>query len=211
MHYDKNYFEWQRQIGNLGGKLDKFKFEPYVSADDTVVDFGCGGGFILKNLSCKRRIGIDVNQTAREYAASENGIEVFSCADELPDNVADIIISNHALEHVDSPLDILKALYPKLKDGGKIVFVVPLERKKKYEEDDINMHLFTWCEQNLGNLFKVAGYKVVSVEELFHRWPRHYEKLYKIFGLKFVSFVASVYAHVHRNLSQIRVVATKER
>ena len=39
MHYDEKYFEWQRNMGIIGGKVDKFKFEPFITSTDTVIDF----------------------------------------------------------------------------------------------------------------------------------------------------------------------------
>jgi len=51
---------------------------------------------------------------------------------------ADVIISNHALEHTLHPLQELEALLPKLKPGGKVVFVVPCESiARKHKPDDI--------------------------------------------------------------------------
>ena len=77
MHYDNDYFEWQKNMGVIGGVVDKFKFEPYINETDAVIDFGCGGGYILSNINCKRKIGIEINSTAREYAREKNEIEMF--------------------------------------------------------------------------------------------------------------------------------------
>src|SRR5690606_7136957 len=110
---------------------------------------------------CKNKLG-EINETAREYAKTI-GITLYDNADKIEDNWADVIISNHALEHVENPLGEIKELYKKLKPGGKIVFVVPHERRKKYVEGNIHNHFFSWAEINLGNLFKHAGYEVVEV------------------------------------------------
>lgn len=48
MHYNKEYFEWQKNVGALGGVLNRFKFEAYIAGLDTVIDFGCGGGILIK-------------------------------------------------------------------------------------------------------------------------------------------------------------------
>ena len=50
-YYDKNYFDWQKQIGVLGGSLNKFKFESHVKDTDILMDFGCGGGYLLNNFN----------------------------------------------------------------------------------------------------------------------------------------------------------------
>ena len=53
-HYDQqageDYFDFQASIGEFGGWANVTKFSDYVAPGDTVLDFGCGGGYLLKNL-----------------------------------------------------------------------------------------------------------------------------------------------------------------
>ena len=187
------------------------KFEAYIAGLAPVIDCGCGGGYLLRNLNCKRKIGVEINSVARQYAKEKNGIEVFENVDLVPDNIADVIISNHALEHTECPYEIIKKLSLKLKKGGKIVFVVPSEGKKKYDPGDINMHLYTWNEQNIGNLFKQAGYYIEDVERLKHTWPPiGYQQIYKMFGEKIFHIISCIWARIHPSISQIRIVAKKQ-
>ncbi len=62
-HYDVDYFAWQKKIGLFGGKANSFKFARTVNKTDTVIDFGCGGGFLLKQLDCAEKIGIEPNSS----------------------------------------------------------------------------------------------------------------------------------------------------
>lgn len=208
-HYDEKYFLWQKEMGEFGGKADSFKFESLINEKDTVLDFGCGGGYLLSILTCKRRIGIELNDVARQHAV-EKGIEVYKYSTEVPDNSCDLIISNHALEHTFNPYGEIKSLYSKLKQNGMIVFVVPNEKKKKWNPKDINKHLYTWSEINIGNLFDIAGYNVLSVKEIYHRWPPKYILIYKFFGKTIFHFICRIYGFVRNNLSQIKIVATKK-
>ena len=52
-HYNKKYFEWQKDVGIFGAKANKIKFEELISKNLKVLDFGCGGGFLLMNLNAK--------------------------------------------------------------------------------------------------------------------------------------------------------------
>ena len=112
-YYDKDYFDWQKNVGAFGGRANSFKFNKTVSQKDTVIDFGCGGGFLLKNLDCQNRIGIEPNESAA-ISVKDFGIKhFFSPLDalrELGEEVADVIVSNHALEHTLNPLDEIKNL-----------------------------------------------------------------------------------------------------
>jgi SAM-dependent methyltransferase len=183
-------------------------YERNINPEDNVIDFGCGGGFLLANFKCRNKIGIEINPEARKIASS-NGIETVSQVNEIPDAWADVIISCHALEHTNRPLDELIALYPKLKTKGKIIFVVPYERKAPFKQNDINQHLYTWSEMNLGNLFTKAGYKVIKVEEIHHRFPPYSHQLVRLLGERLFYGVSRIYGSLRRKMTQVRVVAEK--
>jgi SAM-dependent methyltransferase len=143
-HYDDEYFDWQASLGEFGGWANQSKFVEYISSNSRVLDFGCGGGFLLENIKCSKKIGVEVNPSAVE-TARKKGIEVFTKVEDVPDEYVDVIISNNALEHTLQPLEELKALYKKLKVGGKVIFVVPCESIiYSYKPNDINHHLYSW-------------------------------------------------------------------
>ena len=208
-HYEQHYFDWQKSIGAFGGSANLFKFETHIEETDKVIDFGSGGGYLLANIKANDKIGVEINDSAREEA-SKMGIKTFSSFDLIEDNWADIIISNHALEHVHNPLMELKQLKNKLKVNGKIVFVVPYERDNVFVANDINFHLFTWSEMNLGNLFTLAGFKVDSVTEIKHRWPRKFTKIRKRYGEKMFHKICRINGALNREVSQVKIVAHKE-
>ncbi|HKT35398.1 MAG TPA: class I SAM-dependent methyltransferase [Nitrospira sp.] len=125
-YYDEAYFSWQAPLGEFGGWANQAKFDGHIAANSTVLDFGCGGGFLLKNVACGKRVGVELNPVAAD-TAKKNGIEVYRTVDEVPDRYVDLVISNNALEHTLYPLQELKALHKKLRVGGRMVFVVPCE------------------------------------------------------------------------------------
>jgi SAM-dependent methyltransferase len=207
-YYNKDYFDRQKEIGELEGETGLFKFKDYIKPTDTVIDFGCGGGYLLKSLSCNGKIGIEPNKTAQE-TAKRNGIEVYSSIEEIPDNFADAVISNHVLEHVLCPFESLSLLKRKVKFGGKLIFVVPYQTPREgFRENDINQHLYTWNPLTLGNLFKAAGYNVVKVDTIRHTWPPGYKIIRKLFGRTLFHFASRIYA-ILKNSYQIRIIAEK--
>lgn len=169
----KDYFAFQHQGGLLRGQLNaRTKFARFVRPGDTVLDFGCGGGTLLRSLECARRIGVEINPVARAEAQS-HGIEVFEMPADVPDGIATVVISNHALEHVINPAAALQALRSKLKAGGKLVLVVPIDdwrTQRCYDPKNIDHHLYTWTPRLLGNLLSETGYRVDSVTVLTHAW-----------------------------------------
>ena len=208
-HYDKSYFDWQKSIGAFGGIANQFKFKTYIHPECTLVDFGCGGGYLLKNLSAKCKVGIEVNEKAR-IEALRNGIFAVEKTELIPDSFADVVISNHALEHVGNPLRDLKVIRRKLKSRGIAIFVVPHQGPdEKYCEEDVNNHLYTWNPQTLGNLFRTAGFGVIDVGIIQHQWPPNYRQVFEEQGEEAFHRICRIYAEENDNY-QIRVIASRE-
>lgn len=209
-YYDSEYFNWQKDIGAFGGMINKLKFAQYIRQQDKVIDFGCGGGFLLANLNCKEKVGVELNDSARDHAA-KIGIKAVSSTSIIEDNWADVIISNNALEHTFEPLKELKALYSKLRKGGKIIFVVPCEHISfRYHPNDVNQHMYSWSPMCAGNLFALAGFRVIESKPYIHKWPPHYLTFRRIFGEKLFHLICKVWARFERTWFQVRVVAVKD-
>jgi SAM-dependent methyltransferase len=165
-YYDKNYFNTQKIIGERSGRLLKDRFSEFINPSDTVLDFGCGGGFLLRNIACQKKMGFEINEVAIEHAKSI-GIECINNLSYLPNDAFDVIISNSCLEHIPTPHKTLIELCAKLKPNGIIVFSVPHETiDYHYKKNDWNNHLFTWSPMALGNLFNDAGLIVIEVRSL---------------------------------------------
>ena len=176
-YYDEAYFAFQKPLGEFGGKVSARLFSQYVAEDDVLVEFGSGGGYLLRELRAKEKVGIEINDFARQNAEMLGVSSVKHICD-IPCEYADTIISTNVLEHVENPLGILRDLHHRLKEGGKAVFVVPNEScETEYTRSEINNHLYTWNCLNIGNLFKAAGYFVHSVSRIQEVWPSNYIKI----------------------------------
>jgi len=211
-HYNADYFGWQRRVGEFGAWALAPKFEKSIRSSDTVIDFGCGAGFILNRLNCRKKIGIEPNPSAAEYVA-RHGIRHFvNSADalhELGEGAADVIISNHALEHTLSPFDEIKRLRPLLKPGGIIHFIVPCDSiGMKYSTSDIHRHLFTWSPLNLGNLFSEAGYEVEYSRPWVNKWPPFYRTISAL-GRPIFDLTCRIYGQLERSWFQVELRARK--
>jgi SAM-dependent methyltransferase len=183
------------------------KFSAHIRPEDDVLDFGCSGGWLLGNIACRRKMGVEVIPEAAAMARG-HGLEVFDSPLAVPDRCADVIISNHVLEHTLDPLQVLRTLKAKLRPGGRIVFVVPCETVAvAYRPGDVNHHLFSWSPMNLGNLFTEAGYTVIESRPYLHKWPPFYRQIARLGGRRLFDLVSRLYALISRDHSQVRVVA----
>ena len=175
-HYNEDYWNFQRPMGEIGGVLEQWKFREYIRPGSNCFDFGAGGGFLLHGLAhCSGKSGLELNPHAIAHAKNAFGITLHNSTEEsIPDEWADVIISNHALEHVLCPWCELRRLRAKLKRGtGKLILVVPAAGRNDVwlNKPDVNFHVYTWSPQTLGNLVSAAGFDHVKVDVLAHQWP----------------------------------------
>ena len=208
-HYDEAYFKWQQPAAKFGGWANLTKFQRYVRPEFNVIDFGCGPGYLLQNLKCKGKIGIEINPASREEAA-RNGMEVHPTSSSVPDDWADLIVSDNALEHCLYPLEEVKKLTKKVKRGGHLVFVVPCESiHMKYGPNDINQHLYSWSPLSAGNFFNQAGLLVKESKAYIHKWPPGYQYVARFGGRLMFELAARISGQLRRSWFQIRVVAQR--
>jgi SAM-dependent methyltransferase len=217
LRYGEEYFKYQFEIGRFGGWANLTKFSKYIHPRMKVLDFGCGCGHLLANVNCKEKLGIEINAVARAEA-EKSGIRTVASTSEIEDGWADVIVSNHALEHCEHPLQELQALLPKVAREGIAVFVVPCEAiKNKYRQDDPNHHLYSWSPMSLANLFTEAGFTVVESRPYIHYWPPRFipRLLRSVGGRRLFEAGCRIYGTLtYLNLSpalfsQVRVVAKR--
>jgi SAM-dependent methyltransferase len=208
--YDAAYFEHQRAVGEFGGWANAPRFAAHIAADDDVLDFGCGGGFLLKEFNCRRRLGVEINPTARAIA-QRNGVEVFPDIASVPAGSVSVIVSNHCLEHVPNPYGALVDLRSKLRDGGLFMCVVPCEKvSMRWRPDNPDHHLYTFTPLNLGNLFTAAGYQVLSSKQDRFRWPPKFRLVGNLLGRAGWDVACKLWFYIdHRNAYQVRLLARK--
>ena len=208
-YYNSQYFEYQQSRGEFGGFVNQMIFKDHIGNDDILLDFGCGGGFLLKNLQCKKRIGIEINESAA-MVARENGIEVHSSIEDIDENSVDTIISFHALEHTHNPLKEMQGLYKALKKGGKAIIVIPCESIKwKFIKDNVDQHLYTWSPMCIGNLMTLAGFNISEAKPYYYQWIVSKRPIIvKLFGWKGYHFCCKLYGYLGP-IYQVKVIATK--
>ena len=171
----KTYFARQNLNAQQTAIYNKEFFKRFISPQDSVLDFGCGGGHLLRQLPGKRKVGIDINPAALEVAQS-NGIETYSSLDAVEGELLSCVISSHAIEHVSDPYGLLLKLKKNLEPDGLLLWLSPMDdwhntHQRVWKANDFDMHLYSWTPLTIGNLVTAAGYKLQSVETITHAIP----------------------------------------
>lgn len=178
-HYLSNagdaYFTEKRTFGQLSAAWNLPLWLPYITPHDSVLDFGCGGGYLLNLLPARKKVGVDINPAARSQAQSL-GLSVYPTMDDLPPERYTRIISSHALEHVPHPLIVLQSIQRFLDPHGLLLLLLPLDdwrnkSNRQYHNDDSDHHLYTWTPQTIGNLLKEAGYEIKCIKIVSDAMP----------------------------------------
>jgi len=209
------YFEGRGQdkLLHLGYHLQAGYYLPHLSSDMDVLDFGCGNGSMAAVIRdhVASIEGLEVNDKPRELARETFGLNVYDKLDAIPaDKRYDAVVSNHVIEHVPHPIEVLRMLGKHLKPGGKLVFMVPIEdfrakRNIDWKAHDINRHLHTWAPLQFANTLREAGFEPQVVDLVNSAWSH---KLFFLGKGMLQSLAGRLLATITKR-RQILAVATK--
>lgn len=206
----QTYFSAQNLLAEQEAAVTIWKFQPSIKATDRVLDFGCAGGWILRNLDCAERVGVELNPEAHPFCR-QNGVKVYSGLQEVEEAEFDVAISHHCLEHVPYPIEALKKLNSLLHDEGLLILVVPIDDwrvEHDYTGADVDHHLHTWTPRLIANTLVEAGFRVESAEILTHALFPGWQKLRRILPRPVFDALCRLMAIVKKR-RQLRAIARK--
>ena len=208
--YNEKYFNWQKIVGKFAGEANKIKFDKFIKYNQKVLDFGCGGGYLLGSYKNIKKYGVEINDTAIQVA-EKNGLKIYKSSKDLPSEYFDVIISNHALEHCDNPFIELKELYRSLKLNGLICICVPCDNiKYNFNEKDPHKHLYSWSPSNLGNILFTVGFKNINSRPFLSKWFPYRYRLKKYMSWSVFHFLCRIWARFDNKWYQILATAEKK-
>jgi len=147
---------------------------PSYRKDGLLIDIGCARGDFLAAMKAFgwRVLGVEQDGVSAALAR-ERGLEVINSPLEsagLPDNNADHITMNHALEHFYDPLHALRLCHAALKPGGSMAVYVPNVSSlghaifgRCWVPLDPPRHLYMFSAASLRKAFCLAGFSRVKV------------------------------------------------
>ena len=159
-------------------------------AGKTVLDIGCGNGFLgehFKSLGAEKVDGCDLSHEAISKAekvlnfAVECDVETQSLQDVLNGNKYDIVVATELIEHLFTPEDFLENVRSILKPDGVLILTTPnflvwTNRIKmlfgEFEYTDTgfldrgHIHFFTYS--SLKKVLYKKGYLIEGEENIYH-------------------------------------------
>lgn len=130
--YDIRFAAYERVRKNQLWKILCADFlQQFIHNNDTLVDIGAGHCEFINNISCRKKIALDVNQSLKKYANKD--IQVIISSVKHLKNIfrkdsIDVIFMSNLLEHLDSKEEVFRLLneaYRVLKKGGRLLIMQP--------------------------------------------------------------------------------------
>lgn len=151
--------------------LCKAFFMRFIKPDATVVDIGAGYCEFINNISCQRKIAVDINPSIEQFA--QTGVEIIAepCWDlrSLADNSVDIVFMSNFLEHLlnkQQVYDTLKESRRILKPSGKLLLLQPNIRFLANNYWDFFDHHTALSDRSLREVLELLDFDIT------HCYPR---------------------------------------
>jgi len=150
------------------------------------LDIGCSNGFfleVLKDNGYEEVYGVEPGEEPKAIARvdiRDNIHTGFYGPGLYPDNFFDLITCFQTLDHLSDPLGMLRNMYKNVKQGGHAYLIMhntkALQAKLFGEKSPIIdvEHIYLFNKENLPQLCKKAGFKVVSVFDVKNGYPYSY-------------------------------------
>ena len=132
-----------------------------------ILDFGCGVGTLLRNISPGRGAlfhGMDMNARAMGIASAgqTDNLRFFAGdqnSNSLPDAFYDTVICMEIIEHIRDEREVIAFLKRKLKPGGSVIVTVPSRRKELKLT-----HFRVYRKDDLRRLFEANGFRTTYLK-----------------------------------------------
>ena len=164
----KMYIE---ELQDIKERLISFKYVlPYIK-DKKVLDLGCANGKYLEALSMES-VGVDISNPNIDEC-KKKGLNVIKAdinrlfLDEFETSSFEGIFCSHILEHVNSPIDLLRECHRILKEEGVFVLGLPIEggiiKLKDHYFKNHKGHLYSFSLDNIAALLEKTDFEVVKI------------------------------------------------
>lgn len=144
-----------------------------ISPDSKILDVGCGSGrfflYPLRQIGCRNLLGVD---PYAKVDISDGAVRITKrFIHDLPDNeLFDVIVFSHSLEHIPDQKETLKKAGKLLSESGVCLVRIPIKSDHIWKRYGINWvqidaprHLFIHTTKSFEILAEKAGLKIQNI------------------------------------------------
>jgi len=155
-----SYYSQRQYIEDIGS--ERLYYDLFFKKGQRIVDIGCSTGNFLAQ-DPKNILGLDTDEDAIAVA-KKRGLKAirYNASIKLPFKEASIenVHCKHVLEHMDTPLGLMKEIFRVLKKGGRMVLLT--DKMTKHFWDDYT-HKRPFTETSLQRMVWDAGFKACHI------------------------------------------------
>lgn len=139
--------------------------QQFIAPTDTILDIASGYGEFINNISCKKKLSVDLNQDTKGFLAEDVEFHNISATEisSISSTEVDVIFTSNFLEHLPDKkiLDVLlKEVISTLKPGGKFLILGPNLKYLAAEYWDFYDHHLGLTHLSLCEALKLNGFLV---------------------------------------------------
>jgi ubiquinone/menaquinone biosynthesis C-methylase UbiE len=138
-------------------------FQKFIESDETVLDLAAGYCEFINNISCRKKIAVDLNIKTKQMAHKD--VKVYQAlSTNLPKELSskiDVVFVSNFFEHLDSKnelIDTLKEIHRVLKPGGRIMILQPNIRLVGDSYWDYVDHTLPLTDKSLVEAFHLTNF-----------------------------------------------------
>ena len=148
--------------------------EARLPAGASVLDVGCGTGFVLERLAERYEVtGLEPDASVRARAHPSIAEKLLPGGSDDLSAVSgrrfDAVLMLDVLEHVDDDVGALRQVIAALKPGGLLLATVPANPKLWSQHDVLNQHRRRYTVPSLEHALRTAGYTILHTTHINSR------------------------------------------
>jgi len=169
-------------------------FNKWISADQTVLDLGCGYGEFVNHIAAKQKMAMDLNPDAKQYLNAQINFIQQDCSAVWPlaENTLDTVFTSNFFEHLPDKQSLKKTLrevFRCLKPGGRLIAMGPNVKYLPGLHWDFFDHHTILTEASLAEVLEMVGFRLEHVVPRFLPYTMVKAPKYPLFFLRLYLFM----------------------